>query len=80
MSRFPRVAARTRPKPPPAIKLPPLHVGLYDTDGELVRTIDIPDPRVGFCREWMTLNSGLEARPLEVEHATPRRRKAVAHG
>ncbi len=68
-SRYPRVATATRPKPTPAIKLPPLQVGLFDEWGELVRVVTIPDPRAAYCREWASRDYGLEARPINDEYA-----------
>ena len=83
-SHFPRVAARTRPKPPPAIKLPPLQVGVYEF-GELVRVHEIPDPRIAFCR---VMNHdfgdlGMSARPLGEDEAVAAAKavvRKVAHG
>ena len=36
--------------------LPPLQVGIYE-DGQLVLTVDIPDPRANFCRFWEELHA-----------------------
>lgn len=49
--RFPRVAPRTRPRLPATPALKPLLVGIY-RDGELVRTEEIPDPRIGFVKAF----------------------------
>lgn len=42
--------ATTVPAPKVA-KLPPLLIGLYSRhDGSLIRQVEIPDPREGFCK------------------------------
>jgi hypothetical protein len=83
-SKFPRVAARTRPKPRNGIvKLPTLKIGIYH-GGELMSAVDIPDPRVAFCKEYNTrtysAGRGYYALPITDAVKPTRRsgRKAVA--
>jgi len=50
-------------KPAPALS--PLLVGLYSPAGELVRTIEIPDPRNRFCETFDAIGAtDLTARPV----------------
>ncbi len=44
---FPRVSPRTRPRPKPSAKLPPLKVALYQ-DGTFAKFVELPDPRTEF--------------------------------
>jgi len=62
---FPRVAPRTRPKPPRSAKLPPLLVAIYQ-DGTFAKYVEIPDPRDGFVREFneQSAQFGMSAEPV----------------
>lgn len=46
------------------IKLPKLQVGVYE-DGELVRTIELTDPREAFCNSWRRKKREGTVEPLD---------------
>jgi hypothetical protein len=68
---FPRHRFLPPPAPPaePIIQelpLPPLKCGIFDEAGKLVKVVEMPDPRLAFCRQWSYWSDdfGLTARPI----------------
>jgi hypothetical protein len=82
--KFPRIAKRTLPRrrrrdPLRSMILPPLRLGIYNSDGRLVSVEEIEDPRKRIALTMHQLDANYFALPLGPERkATPKSRKAVA--